>query len=55
MGVKLTKRGRYVIGSLLFAGFLLVWAFLDNATTPEACKVPLEEMSQFCVDLLYPN
>ena len=55
MGVRLTKRGRVVVGSLLFAGFLLVWAFLDNATTPEACKVPVEQMSQFCVDLLYPN
>jgi hypothetical protein len=55
MGVKLNKRGRVVIGSLLFAGFLLMWAFLDNATTPESCKVPVEQMSQFCVDLLYPN
>jgi len=55
MGVKLTKRGRYVVGTMLFVGFLAVWAFLDNATTPEACKVPVEQMSQFCVDLLYPN
>jgi len=54
MGVKLTKRGRYVIGTMLFVGFLAVWAFLDNATTPESCKVPVEQMSQFCKDLLYP-
>jgi hypothetical protein len=54
MGVRLTKRGRYVVGTALFLAFLTVWAFLDNATTPEACKVPVEQMSQFCKDLLYP-
>jgi len=54
MGVRLTKRGRYVVGTALFLAFLAVWAFLDNATTPEACKVPVEQMSQFCKDLLYP-
>lgn len=55
MGVRLNKRGRIVIGTLLFAGFVMLWAFLDNATTPEACKVPVEQMSHFCKDLLYPN
>jgi hypothetical protein len=55
MGVRLNKRGRMVIGTLLFVAFLMLWAFLDNATTPESCKVPTEQMSQFCLDLLYPN
>lgn len=55
MGVRLNKRGRIVIGTLLFAGFVMLWAFLDNATTPEQCKVPVEQMSHFCKDLLYPN
>jgi hypothetical protein len=55
MGVTLNKRGRYVVGTLLFVAFLMLWAFLDNATTPESCKVPTEQMSQFCLDLLYPN
>jgi hypothetical protein len=54
MGVRLNKRGRYVIGTLLFVAFLMLWAFLDNATTPESCKVPTEQMNQFCLDLLYP-
>ena len=54
IGVKLNKRGRYVVGTLLFIGFLLFWALLDNATTPESCKVPVEQMSTFCKDLLYP-
>ena len=55
MGVRLNKRGRYVVGTLLFVIFIAVWAFLDNATTPEMCKVPTEQMSQFCLDLLYTN
>jgi hypothetical protein len=54
MGVTLNKRGRIVIGTLLFVGFMMLWAFLDNATTPEMCKVPTEQMNQFCLDLLYP-
>jgi hypothetical protein len=54
MGVRLNKRGRYVVGTLLFVIFIAVWAFLDNATTPEACKVPVEQMSEFCTSLLYP-
>ena len=54
MGVRLTKRGRYVVGTALFVAFLMLWAFLDNATTPEMCKVPTEQMNQFCLDLLYP-
>jgi len=54
MGVRLTKRGRYVVGTALFIAFLALWAFLDNATTPEMCKVATEDMSQFCLDLLYP-
>ena len=55
MGVRLNKRGRIVVGTLLAVAFLALWAFLDNATTPEACKVPVEQMSHFCKDLLYPN
>lgn len=55
MGVTLNKRGRIVVGTLMFVAFLMLWAFLDNATTPESCKVPTEQMSQFCLDLLYPN
>lgn len=55
MGVTLNKRGRIVIGTLLAVAFIALWAFLDNATTPEMCKVPVEEMGTFCKDLLYPN
>jgi len=31
---------------------LAAWAF--NATTPEQCKVPVEQMSSFCKDILFP-
>ena len=48
-GWRLTNRGRLVVAimALLFASWLM------NATTPEECKVPIGEMSQFCVDFLY--
>lgn len=43
-------RRRIVVG-LVFLG-LVAWAF--DATTPEMCKVPTEQMNQFCLDLMYP-
>lgn len=54
LGVSLTKRGRYVVGTILFLLFLAVFALADHITTPEQCRVPLEEMNNFCKDLLYP-
>lgn len=49
--MKITRRGWIVIVILLIAFF---WWAMD-ATTPPECKVPVDQMSQFCVDLLYPN
>jgi hypothetical protein len=46
---------KYIIRRIVvIAIFLLIigWAF--NATTPDECKVSVEEMSNFCKDLLYP-
>lgn len=48
--VKITRRGWIVVAVLLLA---IVW-LANDATTPPECKVPVSEMSQFCVDLLYP-
>jgi len=48
--MRLTRRGWIVLG-IAFIAFI-VWAF--DATTPEECKVPIDQMSQFCIDLLYP-
>ena len=47
---KLTNRGKAVITIL----FIVVWGLLLNGTTPDQCKVPTDQMSQFCIDLIYP-
>jgi hypothetical protein len=43
-------RRRIAVGVILLG--LFAWA--NNATTPDECKVPTEQMNQFCLDLLYP-
>jgi hypothetical protein len=43
-------RRRVAVGLVLLG--LFAWAM--DATTPEMCKVPTEQMNQFCLDLLYP-
>jgi hypothetical protein len=46
---------KYIIRRIVVVAIFLCligWAF--NATTPDECKVPVEEMSNFCKDLLYP-
>lgn len=53
--MKLTKRGRIVKRLVIAIVILLVVAWLFDVTTPQECKVPTEQMSQFCIDLLYPN
>lgn len=45
------RRIAVVLGIVLF---LAIYALIDNAITPDECKVPIEEMSQFCLDLRYP-
>lgn len=44
-------RRRRIVAAILF---LAVWAAADYFTTPKQCRVPLEQMSQFCKDLRYP-
>jgi hypothetical protein len=39
---------------VVVAIFLLIIGWALNATTPDECKVSVEEMSNFCKDLLYP-
>ena len=43
-------RRRIAVAVILLA--LFAWAM--DATTPEMCKVPTEQMNQFCLDLMYP-
>lgn len=33
---------------------LLAFAWAMDVTTPDECKVDVEQMSQFCKDLIYP-
>jgi hypothetical protein len=47
---RLTRRGKIVLALAILA---LVW-WLFDVTTPAECKVPFEDMPQWCVDLLYP-
>jgi hypothetical protein len=47
---KLTNRGKAVIAIL----FIVIWGLLLNGTTPKQCKVPVEQMNQWCKDLIYP-
>lgn len=49
-GWRLTRRGKLVVA----VAILLVISWLMEVTTPQECKVPVGEMSQFCIDFLYP-
>lgn len=49
-GWRLTNRGRLVIVLIVIS--LCYWAM--SATTPDECKVPVQEMSQGCIDLMFP-
>ena len=42
---------RRIAVAVIFFG-LIGWAL--DATTPEMCKVPVEQMNQYCIDLIYP-
>lgn len=46
---RLTRRGKLVLALAI----LLLISWLLNITTPDECKVPVGEMSQFCIDLIY--
>lgn len=50
MATRLTRRGKIVVGILI--ALAVWWAF--DATTPDECKVPVEQMSQFCLDVMFP-
>jgi hypothetical protein len=47
---RLTRRGKIVLGIV----FVIVVCWLYDITTPEQCKVAIENMSEWCKDLRYP-
>ena len=53
--MKLTKRGRIVRNFFIAVVLLALFWFLFDVTTPKECKVPIDVMSQYCKDLLYPH
>jgi hypothetical protein len=54
----LTRRGLRVRAIVRFifwlAVFWLAFWLIDIVTTPDECRVAVEDMSQFCLDLIYP-
>ena len=47
---RLTRRGKIVLGILFVV--VVYWAY--DITTPDQCKVAIEQMSEWCKDLRYP-
>jgi hypothetical protein len=52
--VKLTKRGKRVVIAVIVAVAVCVLWLANDALTPDACKVPVDQMSSQCKDLLFP-
>lgn len=51
--IRLTKRGKVVIGVVIAALALAVYGMLLDAVTPDECKVPTDQMSDWCVSMIY--
>jgi len=47
---KLTRRGKIVLGIVI--AVIVYWLY--DITTPDQCKVAIENMSEWCKDLRYP-
>jgi len=48
--IRLTRRGKIVLG--IVVAIIVYWLY--DITTPDQCKVAVENMSQWCKDLRYP-
>jgi hypothetical protein len=51
--VRLTARGRLVRNIIIAILAFLAYAWLNDITTPEQCKVPVEQMSSGCKSIVY--
>ena len=47
---RITRRGKIVLGILFVVA--VYWAY--DITTPDQCKVAIENMSEWCKDFRYP-
>lgn len=52
--VRLTRRGRIVRNIAIAIALYVAFAYINDATTPEKCKVPVEKMSAECKRFLFP-
>ena len=53
--MKLTRRGRIVRNiALIFLVFAILW-LVEYITTPPMCRGDVATLSQFCLDLRFPN
>lgn len=52
--MNLTKRGVIVRNISIVLLVLVAFVVAERVTTPDACKVDVNQMSQGCKDLLYP-
>ena len=48
--IRLTRRGKIVLGTVI--AVIVYWLY--DITTPDQCKVAIENMSAWCKDLRYP-
>ena len=51
--IRLTRRGKIVVGVLIAAVAVATFWALMNLVTPDECKVPASEMSNGCIALIY--
>lgn len=51
--VRLTRRGRILRNILIAIIAFLAYAWLNDITTPDHCKVPVEQMTKGCIALVY--
>ena len=47
---RLTRKGKVVLGIVI--AVIVYWLY--DITTPDQCKVAIENMSEWCKDLRYP-
>lgn len=52
-GLRLTRRGKILLGILIAVVAYLVFAAALDAVTPAECKVPVESMSGACKRLVF--
>lgn len=45
---------KYIRNFFIALAIIVVVWFMFDITTPDECKKPIEQLSQFCIDLRYP-